>query len=224
MAIHAGERAYRRERLREEMPRLVGGVTCLDFANTAGGRGGKHPDEYLGSYSRLVSWARYAGILSEDEERRLLAKAEQGPEEAAEVYGRAIELREAIYRVFSAFGRRELPVTEDLDTLKRAHLSALEHARLRAVEGGARWEWADGDYSLECVLWPVVESAVGLATSRSLDRVRECPGGESPCTWLFLDKSKGGRRRWCSMAEGCGSVYKARRQTTRRRVARGHGS
>ncbi|MBZ9993133.1 CGNR zinc finger domain-containing protein [Mesorhizobium sp. BH1-1-4] len=33
-------------------------------------------------------------------------------------------------------------------------------------------------------------------------RVRECKGRQ--CGWLFLDTSRGGRRRWCS-DETCGT-------------------
>jgi predicted RNA-binding Zn ribbon-like protein len=215
-----GDRATVAWRLREEMPRLVGGRACLDFANTAGGRGGEHPDEYLGGYARLVVWARYAGLIRAADERRLLKAAEQRPEEADQVYHRAIGLREAIYRLFSAFGRGGQPSPDDLDEVRMAHISALEHARLVASDGGARWAWPAEDLALERVLWPVVESAVALVTSGELNRVRECPGGTGPCTWLFLDVSKGGRRRWCSMAEGCGGVSKARRQTSRRRASR----
>ncbi len=209
--------------LRTDMPPLIGGCACLDFANTAGGRGGEHPDEYLGSYARLVSWSRYAGLLSDMEERRLLEEAERRPDEADRVYRWATELRETIYRIFSAFGRNERPAQDDMDRLKRAHLRALEHARLGVAGRAARWEWGGEEYPLDRVLWPLVESAVELVTSSALDRVRECPGAMGPCTWLFLDTSKGGKRRWCSMSE-CGGIFKARRQTARRRAMRARPS
>jgi predicted RNA-binding Zn ribbon-like protein len=40
--------------------------------------------------------------------------------------------------------------------------------------------------------------------SDKLERVKECPN----CGWLFLDTTKNGKRRWCSM-EDCGSNVKA---------------
>lgn len=166
-----------------------------------------------------MAWARYAGLLTDGEARYLLDKGGRRQEDAASVYGRAIELRETIYRVLSAFGRRELPSPGDLDALRHAHIAALDRARLVAVGDQARWAWSDEDDALDRMLWPIARSAVELATSEDLARVKECPGATGPCTWLFVDASKPGRRRWCSMAE-CGSVSKARRQTTRRRVAR----
>jgi predicted RNA-binding Zn ribbon-like protein len=66
------------------------------------------------------------------------------------------------------------------------------------------------------VWWPVVRSAVELATAGPLERVKQCPAPEG-CGWLFLDTTKNRIRRWCSMDE-CGGQAKARRQTARRRA------
>src|SRR5258708_7059779 len=52
-------------------------------------------------------------------------------------------------------------------------------------------------------------SARELATALArLDRVRRCANPE--CGWLFLDDSRAGKRRWCSMS-ACGNRAKARR-------------
>jgi predicted RNA-binding Zn ribbon-like protein len=61
---------------------------------------------------------------------------------------------------------------------------------------------------LDRIFWPITRSAAELLTSADIDRVRECDG--RGCGWLFLDTSKAGRRRWCSMAI-CGNRAKARR-------------
>ena len=47
-------------------------------------------------------------------------------------------------------------------------------------------------------------------------RTRICAGPK--CGWLFIDRSKGGRRRWCDMAT-CGNAEKSRRHYERRRSA-----
>ncbi len=52
----------------------------------------------------------------------------------------------------------------------------------------------------------IVEAAVALLVSDAILRVKSCP----TCGWFFLDASKNGSRRWCSM-DACGSVAKARR-------------
>jgi predicted RNA-binding Zn ribbon-like protein len=52
----------------------------------------------------------------------------------------------------------------------------------------------------------IAASAAQLLLNGPLERVGECPS----CHWLFLDTSRGGRRRWCSMAV-CGARVKAQR-------------
>jgi len=69
---------------------------------------------------------------------------------------------------------------------------------------------------LDQMLWPIVRSAVDLLTSREARRVKVCPGLDD-CGWLFLDTSKSGRRRWCSM-DSCGSRSKMRRYYARTRA------
>jgi predicted RNA-binding Zn ribbon-like protein len=46
------------------------------------------------------------------------------------------------------------------------------------------------------------------------DRLRICAGNN--CSWLFLDRSKAGRRCWCDMAV-CGNAAKSRRFYARTR-------
>jgi predicted RNA-binding Zn ribbon-like protein len=65
------------------------------------------------------------------------------------------------------------------------------------------------------MLSPVAWSVAELLMSEDLHRVRECAGPD--CGWLFMDTSKNGSRRWCSM-ETCGNRAKARRHRERRQV------
>ena len=78
---------------------------------------------------------------------------------------------------------------------------AVERARLRPVEAA---------------LGPIALAAVRLFTEGDFPRIREC-GGHA-CGWLFYDRSKNNRRRWCEM-EVCGNRAKQRRLAARRRGA-----
>ncbi|MEO8688757.1 MAG: CGNR zinc finger domain-containing protein [Solirubrobacteraceae bacterium] len=51
-----------------------------------------------------------------------------------------------------------------------------------------------------------------LRDPERLARVKRC----AQCTWLFLDRSRNGSRRWCSMGE-CGAQVKPRRYRAARR-------
>ena len=68
----------------------------------------------------------------------------------------------------------------------------------------------------------VARDAVDLLGGPLADRIREC--GAEDCALLFLDTSRAGRRRWCSMAS-CGArakmaTYRARRPGNARRSGR----
>jgi predicted RNA-binding Zn ribbon-like protein len=63
-----------------------------------------------------------------------------------------------------------------------------------------------------------VTSAVELLRSSPTGRLKECPGDR--CGWLFLDTSKRGNRRWCSMSE-CGQEAKDEQRRALRRARSG---
>jgi predicted RNA-binding Zn ribbon-like protein len=87
---------------RERIFKFKGGVSCLDFVNTLAWRLTDRPVEYLGSYEDLLAWGRQAGLLTPDEAEALSGWAATAPEEAGDTLTRAVALREAIHRVFSA--------------------------------------------------------------------------------------------------------------------------
>ncbi|MCA9894213.1 MAG: CGNR zinc finger domain-containing protein [Anaerolineae bacterium] len=63
------------------------------------------------------------------------------------------------------------------------------------------------------MIWPVIHDAANLLTGNSLNRVGQCANVRD-CGWLFLDTSRSGKRRWCSM-ETCGNRAKAKRHYQR---------
>jgi predicted RNA-binding Zn ribbon-like protein len=197
---------------------LLGGALCLDFANTVSWRGREEPHEWLMSYDELVEWARRAGAVSDRGARDLRRAARARPADAAAALERARALREAIYRAFSREAREGAPVGGDLERIGAAYAEAVRHARLRAGAEAERWSWIDdGGVDLDLVRRAVARSAVELATSPDLARVRECDG--EACGWLFVDRSRNASRRWCSSAD-CGNRARVRRFHERRRGAR----
>lgn len=201
-----------------EALRLVGGKICLDFANTIEARGSIRPHECLHSFTDLLRWGHYVGLLQEELVLRLLEQARERPTEAIIRYEQALALREAIYRIFSASARGMRPASDDLAHLSITYATALTHACIVPSPGGFAWAWSDEENGLDCLLWLLAKSAVELLTSPDMHRVKECPGNKG-CSWLFLDTSKNGSRHWCSM-EGCGSRAKRQRQYGRQRSAR----
>ncbi len=190
----------------------VGGWLCLDFVNTVDWHNSEHPHEWLTKYSDLVSWSRNAGILTENEALNLLRRAELHPSDARTVLERAIILREALYRIFTAIVNHQLSNPSDIITLNAELANAMTQTHLQQTADSHKWSYAFKDNTLDWMLWSAVRSAADLLTSDKLDRIRRC--SEEKCGWLFLDMSRNRSRKWCDMKD-CGNRTKARRHYKR---------
>jgi predicted RNA-binding Zn ribbon-like protein len=187
---------------------MRGGELCLDFANTVGSRTGNNKYEHLNSYANLLAWSRQAGAVTDQEAQQLNGEATRRPSEAAVVLEKAITLREAIYRIFSAVASGNQPQASDLDVLNAVLAEAMSQVRVVPTGDGFIWEWTKDTGALDRVLWPIARSAADFLTTGELNRVRECSG--DTCGWLFVDMSRNRSRRWCDMQD-CGNVAKVRR-------------
>jgi predicted RNA-binding Zn ribbon-like protein len=192
------------------------GQLCLDYANTAEWHASNHPEEHLNSYSDLVAWAQQAGIFTEEVAQHLLQEAARRSVEATIVLERAIVLREAIYRIFSAVAAHRSPEASDLAILNIAIREAFARLQLIASTNHFSWQWTSDDHALDQMLWSVARSAADLLTSDQLDRVGEC-ADDRGCGWLFFDTSRNHSRRWCDM-KGCGNRAKARQHYKRKQL------
>jgi predicted RNA-binding Zn ribbon-like protein len=171
---------------------LVGNALCLDFTNTVNVRPQPARD-WLDSAEQAETWARAVG---QD------AHASQISRQALEA---ARTLRETLYGIFEALTRAARPEPQHLEALLHAQADAVRTAELAPAPEGFRLTWpADG--SITPLVNEITDSAVTLLTHGPLERLGQCPS----CGWLFLDTSKNGRRRWCSMTT-CGARDKARR-------------
>ena len=187
---------------------IVAGELCLDFVNTLDYR--LFPDrrkELLPTYQDLADWAAQAGSISATQRTALLREAEAHPRAAARARNKAVELRECLYRIIDSTARNRRPRADDLVMLNRYRVEAFSNEELKATRRGFRLEWKDEPLQLDSVLWPIVQSASALLTSPDLQNVHECD--METCRWLFVDRSKNHRRRWCDM-KICGNRAKAR--------------
>ena len=192
-------------------------VLCLDFANTAEWHASPQPIEYLNNYADLVSWAVDRGLVSGEEVAALIQIGTERPAEAETVLVWAIDLREAIYRIFSAIANDEPPSDADIAHLNQALQDSLRHLKIVQEGEGFSWVWQGERASLDWMLWPIVYSTAEMLTSDQLKRVKECEDDRG-CGYLFLDLSKNRSRRWCAM-RSCGNRAKVRRHRQRQQSA-----
>jgi len=196
---------------------LDAGALCLDFANTVEWHGSDHPQDKLHNQVDLIAWAEAAAILSPDGANVLRQMAQKQPEMADAAFDRAIRLREAIYRLFVDVSEQGAFMPEDLAHLNEALGESLSHLQVIPSSIGFDWGWAEGSMEFDQILWPVTRSAGELLISDKLTRVRQC-ADDRGCGYLFVDTSRNGSRRWCSM-ESCGNRAKAHRHYQRQQKA-----
>jgi predicted RNA-binding Zn ribbon-like protein len=190
---------------------------CLDFANTLGWRGSA-PAETLHGLPDLVKWCRdsgalLAGAIEANGDWGDATWSERHPAEATAIFHRAIAIRETLYRIFHAAASGGEPGGKDLAELNRALKETPARSALQRIGTGFGWRVdAKRPAGAAALLAPALWSAGDLLTGAHLARVRECANGQ--CLWLFLDESRNGTRRWCSMS-ACGNRAKAHRHYAR---------
>jgi predicted RNA-binding Zn ribbon-like protein len=197
----------------------VGGDAALDFVNTVSGRD-QSPRDRLDCYARLLEWAALAHLVPQRTLRALARRAEREPAAAAAALARAKALREVLFALIVELASGRAPKKGALALVHEYWIrGAAAHAlRFRdgRVEAELRTDAADFDLVASMVAYRMVQHVLPLPR----DRLRICQGQD--CSWVFIDTSKAGRRRWCDMAV-CGNAAKARRFYARSRERRGSG-
>lgn len=186
------------------------GALCLELLPT-GGPGALACFEVLHEPADLVRWAEESRLPD-----GLGPGAEPGPGPgsgpalvvgAGEVADARV-LRDALWRLVEGHVDGGSPGPDDLATLNGAAAHPPLAARL--TPGGDRG-WAPGGTGAG-LLSTVARDAIELFTGAFAHRIRTC--GAHGCRLLFVDTSRPGRRRWCSM-ERCGNRHKVRAHRAR---------
>jgi len=191
---------------------LSGGNLALDFVNTVSNRPTAEPIERLTDYNHLVFFGLESNLYPMRNVDRLYIRAGQAPGVGKNALQKAIQFREALFAIFTAVVEHRAVPGNALTQLSLMLQEAMAHGRL--VHNGRRfaWEWTDMNTYLESALWPVARAAADLLLSDELEHVRMCASDN--CAWLFIDRTKNQRRRWCDM-KTCGNRVKARRHYQR---------
>ncbi len=186
---------------------FLGGNLALDFANTVAWRLSDHPEERLRSIDDLLSWCVEAALMTRTKAAELRRRHRATRGQGGGVLANALASRELIYRLFEAIVRRKRPQDGDLRQINGIAAAA---ARSRSIEwSGKTYEWRRaGRGDVEAALDRIMAAALELLVSDVAEKVSQCQDNRG-CGWLFLDRSRSKKRRWCSMAD-CGNRAKAR--------------
>jgi predicted RNA-binding Zn ribbon-like protein len=173
------------------------GALCLELLIT-GGPGPYRRYEVLHQPADLAAWT----------ERSRLTPTPELQISDAEV-ANARRLRDALFRAAIARARSEPPAPRDLEVINQA---AAHPSLAPAIGSDGNRQWS-GTASGTHLLATVARDAVELFTGPLAHRIRTCAAEN--CQLIYVDTSRPGRRRWCSM-EHCGNRHKVRALRTRR--------
>lgn len=179
--------------------RFRGGHNAIDLPATLQARLKPAPRELLNTPHDLSRWLVAAGL------------AASLPDASERDLNQARNLREAIYVLACA----RLPDGPDPSAAREVlNAMASEPSAVPRLS-------ADGGVALigspASLLATLARDAIHLFGGEAADHIRQC---QSPgCTLFFVDTSRSGDRRWCSMA-GCGNKAKVADFRRRQRQAR----
>ncbi|MEU7576483.1 CGNR zinc finger domain-containing protein [Streptomyces sp. NPDC041068] len=173
------------------------GALCLELLTT-GGPGEFRRHEVLHAPADLAAWA----------ERSRLTPTPSLRVSQAEVAD-ARRLRDALFRATTA---RALDEPADPTDIATVNAAAARLPLIPAIGPDGGRAWADGADGTG-LLATVARDAVDLLTGPFAHRIRMCEAGD--CFLIYVDTSRPGRRRWCSM-EHCGNRHKVRTLRARR--------
>lgn len=168
------------------------GRISLDFVRTLRHRGGIDEAEEIPDPEALAAWVAQLSPVA----------GVAGPDEAT--VRRAREVREAAYCVIAAAAGESIgaaKLARARPVLNREARQVPAFPQLRA-DGTLTWR---ADDPVTATLQLIAQDAMLLVTQTDRSRIKRCanPG----CAALFLDTSRPGSRRWCSM-NTCGNQAK----------------
>jgi len=182
-----------------------GSHPAADFVNTFGDRLSSNPLERLDSYEALIEFIRQSHLIDNNTAARLLKST--NTQTASEVLSEALQLREALLAILIALHSGKNPSVEDISRIGNWFQLAQEARRLTISASHLTWTWRDPNEPAR-PLWELAIAIESLLLSIDLRRIRKCAADD--CGFIFVDNSRAGSRRWCSMT-ACGNRNKVRK-------------
>jgi predicted RNA-binding Zn ribbon-like protein len=189
--------------------------------------------EWLASGDDLLAWLKQAGLAPDDVLDGFRKSAVPGELDAIAGQARALRdwFKPFVYKHMGRpLGPNALRQLEPLNQLLARdeefgqivvrdppHDQARDHGNEKQGISGLAWRAQRRWQSPESLLLPIARSLGDLVCTEDFTRVKACEG--PPCTLLFVDRTRGSVRRWCSMAV-CGNRAKQAAHRKRAQQAR----
>jgi predicted RNA-binding Zn ribbon-like protein len=195
----------------------------LDFLNSVKASS-DGPIDWLENGEALLVWLEQSAIEPPESIQRL--RAHWSAAELDAVAAQARDLREWFGKFVRAHMGRSLDGSELKELTRLNHLLERQqkYVQIAAPRNGAPdleirtlWRWQ----CPQSVLLPIAEALARVVCEEDFRHIRPCEGPH--CGLLFVDRTRGLNRRWCSMST-CGNRSKqaTRRNRLKRKPLREH--
>jgi predicted RNA-binding Zn ribbon-like protein len=214
-------------------PIFVADSPGLDFLNSVATPVDTEVD-WIGSGKDLIAWLLQIGLAPPEAIAELRKTAVPG--EFDTVAAQARKLREWFRGFVSTYKGKPLKpkVLHELEPLNRVLIRDAQFGQVVPRETGRKnsgqgeadksqvsglvWRAQRHWRTPEALLFPIANAMAQLVCEEDFQYVKACEGPR--CTLLFLDRTRGHARRWCSMSV-CGN--RAKQAAHRQRVLRSRG-
>ncbi|TMD12511.1 MAG: hypothetical protein E6J00_11605 [Chloroflexi bacterium] len=196
----------------------------LDFVNTLHFSGShKHADgdtprgpthDHLRTPGDALDWLVRHDLLHAATRDALVERYRLSPAEGDHVLARLRRLRQAMRAILETTVDSRPPSLGDLSELNRAMRTHYVYELVPGPDGVSLEHRHQGD-PVDGAMARLAESLARELIQGEPGRLRICDNRE--CSWVFADRSRTARRKWCDMAT-CGNRAKVARHRARRRA------
>lgn len=185
----------------------------ISFGNTLEYERGE-PVDAVPDMTSLLAWLRERRLISGRGMAVEAAHLRRDPDETARRIERFHHLREVLHGIAAQVTETGHPTSDQLRDLNHILRHGLHYHQVERDPDGTRYTFAQVGDRLDQARATIASSLAQFLADDAPSRLRVCanPG----CRYLFIDRSRTGRRRWCDMRT-CGNQAKVARHRARAR-------
>ncbi len=181
----------------------LGGRLAIDFANSYKRVG--RDREGISSFEDLLTFMKSHHLLHEDEASDLHMFHFQNPARCQKVVETLVDLRHTFRKVLTDVAEGWPVSTDFFEDINRRLADFKSYHKVQPTEAGMELKTVIDENGPEKLMFPIIHDIADFLTSDHVEKTRACAGDD--CDLYFVNQSRNGRRRWCSMST-CGNRAK----------------
>ncbi|MEX0583428.1 MAG: CGNR zinc finger domain-containing protein [Sneathiella sp.] len=181
----------------------LGGRLAIDFVNSYKRIG--REKEGISNFDDLLTFMKSHHLLHEEEASDLHMFLFQNPARCQDVVDSLVELRSTFRAVLTELSQG-WPASPEFYADINARLANFKsYLKVEPADSGVELKTIIDENGPEKLMFPIVRDIADFLASDHIEKTRSCANDD--CDLYFVNQSRNGRRRWCSMST-CGNRAK----------------